>query len=141
DPLNVQDPTGSPSTASPIPHFDRHRPEPPRRQRVEHPREDLQDLAVAAALAKGGAVVEEEDVSRGEPVEQAPRDSFRIPAHGVEAAPGPRDEAQAGAMENSVEERIAQAGWGTEEARPSPGCVRDGLLGALDLAPQGTPGI
>jgi hypothetical protein len=89
----------------------------------------------------GAAVVEEEDVAGGEAVEEAAGDRGRVALHGVEAAAGPGDVAQAGRVEHPVEEGVAQAGGGAEEARRLAGGGGDQLLHGEDLPPQEARGV
>ena len=116
------------------------RPQPARRQGVEHPGEDLEDDRVAAAAPRGpcgAAVVEEEDVARREAGEQAAGDRRRVALDGVEAAPGPGDVVQAGAR--GAPSRGADCAGRRGRGRAAGGrpvAAAIALLGALDLPPQ-----
>src|SRR5258708_40087146 len=57
-------------------------------------------------------------------------------AHGVKAAPGPAHEAQIGAHQHRLEERVAQARGRAKELRDFAGRSRDGLLRAPGLLRQ-----
>ena len=80
------------------------------------------------------AVVQQEDVARGEILRETAENRARACRDGVEATPGPAHELQVGACQHRLEKQVAQTGRRAKEARHFTGGEADHLLRADDFA-------